>query len=174
MSMHRLSAGSGYQYLLRHTASGDVQRLAGTPLTTYYTASGYPPGRWLGGGLTGFGQANEMTRGIEAPTRVDPPPPPAKQSSVTQAFDPRLTAEPQPTTEAGSVVAGGVVTEEQMARLYGRGEDPVTGNRLGAGTGSTGRSINAWRTGSLRQRAVGTPPRCRPGSSPRTGPPSPG
>ena len=56
MSMHRLSAGSGYQYLMRHTASGDVQRLAGTPLTAYYTASGYPPGRWLGGGLTGFGQ----------------------------------------------------------------------------------------------------------------------
>ena len=56
MSMHRLSAGSGYQYLLRHTAAGDVQRLAGTPLTAYYTASGYPPGRWLGGGLTGLGQ----------------------------------------------------------------------------------------------------------------------
>ena len=56
MSMHRLSAGSGYQYLLRHTASGDVARLAGTPLTAYYTASGYPPGRWLGGGVAGLGQ----------------------------------------------------------------------------------------------------------------------
>ena len=52
MSMHRLSAGSGYQYLLRHTASGDVQRLAGAELSAYYTASGYPPGplarRWPG------------------------------------------------------------------------------------------------------------------------------
>ena len=37
-------AGSGYKYLLRHTASGDVQRLAGTPLTAYYAASGYPTG----------------------------------------------------------------------------------------------------------------------------------
>src|SRR5215207_872194 len=80
MSMHRLSAGSGYQYLLRHTAAGDVQRLAGTPLTAYYTASGYPPGRWLGSGLTGLGQADEVTRGIEAPARVDPPRPAARES----------------------------------------------------------------------------------------------
>jgi hypothetical protein len=47
MSPHRLSAGAGYQYLLRHTACGDVQRAMDTPLTSYYTASGYPPGRWL-------------------------------------------------------------------------------------------------------------------------------
>src|SRR4051812_42862509 len=132
MSMHRLSAGSGYQYLLRHTASGDVQRLAGTPLTAYYTASGYPPGRWLGGGLTGLGQAADTAPSIEAPTRVDPPPAPAKRSNVTQADDPGLTAEPEPMTEAGSLAAGDVVTEEQMAHLYGRGEDPVTGDRLGA------------------------------------------
>ena len=54
MSIHPLSAGAGYQYLLRHTASGDVERLAGTPLTAYYTASGYPPGRWAGSGLAGL------------------------------------------------------------------------------------------------------------------------
>jgi hypothetical protein len=132
MSMHRLSAGSGYQYLLRYTASGDVQRLAGTPLTDYYTANGYPPGRWLGGGVTGLGQVAVTQRGIEAPTRVDPPPTPAKKSSGTQAVDPGLTAQPQPTTDVGAVTAGGVVTEEQMAHLYGRGEDPITGDRLGA------------------------------------------
>jgi len=54
MSIHRLSIGAGYQYLLRHTATGDVQRAAGTPLTAYYTAGGYPHGRWLGGGLRGL------------------------------------------------------------------------------------------------------------------------
>lgn len=50
MSLHRLSAGAGYTYLLRHTACGDVQRAAATPLTAYYTEAGYPPGRWYGGG----------------------------------------------------------------------------------------------------------------------------
>ena len=54
MSLHRLSAGGGYEYLLRHTACGDVERAADTPLTAYYTASGYPPGRWLGAGLAGL------------------------------------------------------------------------------------------------------------------------
>src|SRR3954447_5126483 len=123
MSMHRLSAGSGYQYLLRHTASGDVQRLAGTPLTAYYTASGYPPGRWLGGGLTGLGQVAVTVPSIEAPTRVDPPPTSVKESGPDRASDPGPAAPPQPAAEAGAVTAGDVVTEEQMAHLYGRGED---------------------------------------------------
>ena len=54
MSLHRLSAGGGYEYLLRHTACGDVERTVDTPLTAYYTAAGYPPGRWLGSGLVGL------------------------------------------------------------------------------------------------------------------------
>jgi conjugative relaxase-like TrwC/TraI family protein len=51
MTMHRLSAGAGYQYLLRHTASGDCDRSAKADLSTYYTSSGNPPGRWYGRGL---------------------------------------------------------------------------------------------------------------------------
>jgi len=31
MSMHRLTAGAGYQYLLRHTASGDTDRVGLVP-----------------------------------------------------------------------------------------------------------------------------------------------
>lgn len=54
MTMHRLTAGAGYQYLLRHTASGDCDRSAAADLTAYYTASGNPPGRWFGRGLCGF------------------------------------------------------------------------------------------------------------------------
>ncbi len=54
MSVHRLSAGAGYQYLLRHTACGDVDRATSTSLTAYYTESGYPPGRWVGTGLAGL------------------------------------------------------------------------------------------------------------------------
>jgi conjugative relaxase-like TrwC/TraI family protein len=54
MSLHKLSAGGGVTYLLRHTCCGDVQRAAQMPLSAYYTADGYPPGRWLGAGLEGL------------------------------------------------------------------------------------------------------------------------
>lgn len=61
MSLHRLSAGAGYQYLLRHTACGDVERAASTSLTAYYTESGYPPGRWVGTGLAGLSPDDATT-----------------------------------------------------------------------------------------------------------------
>ncbi len=54
MSLHKLSAGDGVTYLLRHTCCGDVKRAADLPLSAYYTASGYPPGRWMGAGLAGL------------------------------------------------------------------------------------------------------------------------
>ncbi len=92
MSMHRLSAGAGYQYLLKHTACGDIDRPAGQSLTAYYTESGYPPGRWTGTGLAGLAPA-----GVEPPVLVD----------------------------------GAVVTEEAMARLFGNGHHPTTGEPLG-------------------------------------------
>ncbi|WTL07552.1 relaxase domain-containing protein [Kribbella sp. NBC_01505] len=60
LSIHRLTVGDGYKYLLRHIASGDVDRRMATPLTAYYTAAGYPPGRWLGSGLAGLGDGQLM------------------------------------------------------------------------------------------------------------------
>jgi conjugative relaxase-like TrwC/TraI family protein len=53
MSVHRMSAAGGFRYLLRHTASADVDR-GQLPLVDYYAASGNPPGRWLGTGLAGL------------------------------------------------------------------------------------------------------------------------
>ncbi|NIK61392.1 MobF family relaxase [Kribbella shirazensis] len=87
LSIHRLTAGDSYNYLLRHIASGDVDRRMATSLTAYYTASGYPAGRWMGSGLSGLG--------------------------------------------AGQLVPGSEVTEEQMAALFGRAQDPMTGHPLG-------------------------------------------
>jgi conjugative relaxase-like TrwC/TraI family protein len=87
LSIHRLSAGDGYRYLLRHTAAGDIDRPAASTLKSYYAASGYPPGRWLGSGLAGVA--------------------------------------------GGRLTPGADVTEAQMANLYGRGLDPVTGAALG-------------------------------------------
>ena len=55
VSMRVMSAGDGYKYLLRTVAVGDGERSLSTPLTRYYSAHGTPPGRWMGGGLHGFG-----------------------------------------------------------------------------------------------------------------------
>ncbi|WP_421740687.1 MobF family relaxase [Cellulomonas sp.] len=55
--MHRLTAGAGYQYLLRHIATGDCARTGASPVTSYYTESGNPPGRWLGRGLDRLGES---------------------------------------------------------------------------------------------------------------------
>jgi conjugative relaxase-like TrwC/TraI family protein len=63
MSMARLSAGTGYRYLLRHTAAGDAARPHSTPLVDYYAGTGYPPGRWLGSGLRGLNDSVGIVAG---------------------------------------------------------------------------------------------------------------
>jgi conjugative relaxase-like TrwC/TraI family protein len=55
VSLRRMSAGTGYQYLLRSVAVGDGARVLPTPLTRYYSEIGTPPGRWLGSGVGAFG-----------------------------------------------------------------------------------------------------------------------
>ncbi|HEY3544554.1 MAG TPA: MobF family relaxase [Propionicimonas sp.] len=66
MTLHRLSAGAGYQYLLKHTATGDCDRSRTASLTAYYAALGTPPGKWLGAGLVGV----DAGRGMAAGTTV--------------------------------------------------------------------------------------------------------
>ncbi len=51
VSMRRMSAGSGYRYLLRSVVAGDGNRSLSTPLTRYYSEAGTPPGRWMGSGV---------------------------------------------------------------------------------------------------------------------------
>lgn len=55
VSMRVMSAGDGYEYLLRTVAAGDGDRSLSTPLTRYYTEEGTPPGFWLGAGLPRLG-----------------------------------------------------------------------------------------------------------------------
>jgi conjugative relaxase-like TrwC/TraI family protein len=51
MSLHKLSAGSGYTYLTRQVAAGDVTARGRASLGAYYEERGESPGVWLGGGL---------------------------------------------------------------------------------------------------------------------------
>ncbi len=65
MSIRVMSAGRGFEYLLKSVAAGDGDRDLGTPLTRYYTAEGTPPGTWLGSGLAGLGsdEAGRLAEG---------------------------------------------------------------------------------------------------------------
>lgn len=64
VSMRPMTAGTGYEYLLKSVVAGDGTRSLSTPLTRYYAEAGTPPGRWMGSGLGSFG-AGEMSAGSE-------------------------------------------------------------------------------------------------------------
>jgi hypothetical protein len=54
MSIHKLSAGSGYDYLTRQVAALDATEKGHVGLAAYYTERGESPGSWVGSGLAGI------------------------------------------------------------------------------------------------------------------------
>jgi DNA primase catalytic core len=54
MSMKRITAGSGYDYLTRQVAAMDSTEKGYTGLASYYTQKGETPGTWVGTGLAGI------------------------------------------------------------------------------------------------------------------------
>src|SRR5687768_3197622 len=54
MSLHKLTAGSGYDYLTRQVAALDATEKGHTGLASYYTERGETPGTWIGSGLDGI------------------------------------------------------------------------------------------------------------------------
>ena len=54
MSVHKLTAGSGYDYLTRQVAALDATEKGHVGLATYYTERGEAPGQWIGSGLAGI------------------------------------------------------------------------------------------------------------------------
>lgn len=83
--MRVMSAGDGYEYLLRTVAAGDGDRSLSTPLTRYYTEEGTPPGFWLGSGLPFLGDGQITAGGRVSETQL--------QLLVGMGRDP-LTGEP--------------------------------------------------------------------------------
>src|SRR5215203_258433 len=55
MSIHKLSAGSGYDYLTRQVAALDATEKGHVGLAAYYTERGESPGVWVGSGMAGVG-----------------------------------------------------------------------------------------------------------------------
>jgi hypothetical protein len=54
MSIHKLTAGSGYDYLTRQVAALDATAKGHIGLASYYAERGESPGVWVGAGLAGI------------------------------------------------------------------------------------------------------------------------
>ncbi|HVD80401.1 MAG TPA: MobF family relaxase [Propionibacteriaceae bacterium] len=54
MSLHKLTAGAGYDYLTRQVAALDATEKGHTGLASYYAERGESPGVWIGSGLDGI------------------------------------------------------------------------------------------------------------------------
>jgi conjugative relaxase-like TrwC/TraI family protein len=54
MSLHKLTAGAGYDYLTRQVAALDATEKGHTGLASYYTERGETPGVWVGSGMGGI------------------------------------------------------------------------------------------------------------------------
>ena len=54
MSMHKLTAGTGYEYLTRQVAAMDATDKGRVSLADYYSAKGDSPGQWIGSGMAGL------------------------------------------------------------------------------------------------------------------------
>jgi conjugative relaxase-like TrwC/TraI family protein len=58
MSIHKLTAGSGYDYLTRQVAALDATEKGHVGLASYYTERGETPGAWIGSGMAGINGLN--------------------------------------------------------------------------------------------------------------------
>ncbi|WP_023985470.1 MULTISPECIES: MobF family relaxase [Mycobacteriaceae] len=94
MSMHKLTAGDGYLYLVRQVAAADSTERGRSSLADYYSAKGESPGRWMGRGLAAL--ADTGAREVSGEVRQ----------------------------QVWAVEGGSVVTEEQMKALFGLGWHP--------------------------------------------------
>src|SRR5215212_8407667 len=54
MSIHKLTAGAGYDYLTRQVAAFDATEKGHVGLASYYTERGEKPGVWIGSGVDGI------------------------------------------------------------------------------------------------------------------------
>lgn len=94
MTMHKLTAGNGYEYLIRQVAAVDDTARGRAPLIDYYASKGESPGRWVGSGLASL--ADTDARWVPA-------------GDVDKVW---------------AVGAGSVVSEAQMKALFGEGLHP--------------------------------------------------
>lgn len=110
MTLHKLTAGDGYLYLVRQVAAADSTERGRSTLADYYSAKGESPGRWMGRGLAALSDTG------------------------------RCEVSPQAREEIWTVDEGSEVGEAQMRALYGLGLHPnaerIETYAIGRGVGS--------------------------------------
>ena len=115
MSLHKLTAGTGYTYLTRQVAAHDRAGGPRTSLASYYSERGETPGRWVGSGVAGIdglAVGDEVTaRADAAAVRVRAAPPRRPARGVPAGPRPDRAGLPRRAT-AGGAVQG----------LHGRGD----------------------------------------------------
>ncbi|WP_174546044.1 MobF family relaxase, partial [Mycolicibacterium chlorophenolicum] len=94
MTLHKLTAGDGYLYLVRQVAAADSTERGRSTLADYYSAKGESPGRWMGRGLAALSDTGRCD--VSAAVRE----------------------------EIWTVEEGSAVSEAQMRALYGVGLHP--------------------------------------------------
>ncbi|TPG25591.1 MobF family relaxase [Mycolicibacterium hodleri] len=94
MTLHKLTAGDGYLYLVRQVAAADSTERGRSSLADYYSAKGETPGRWLGRGLAALSDTGQCD------------------------------VNPQVREDIWTVEAESGVSEAQMRALYGEGLHP--------------------------------------------------
>ncbi|WP_308212863.1 MobF family relaxase [Mycolicibacterium arenosum] len=94
MTLHKLTAGDGYLYLVRQVAAADSTERGRSSLADYYSAKGESPGRWMGRGLAALSDtgAREVSDAVRQ--------------------------------QVWTVEDGSTVTEPQMKALFGLGLHP--------------------------------------------------
>ncbi|HUO36904.1 MAG TPA: MobF family relaxase, partial [Mycobacterium sp.] len=94
MSLHKLTAGDGYLYLVRQVAAADSTERGRSALSDYYSAKGESPGRWVGSSLAALSHTGARA------------------------------VSPQAVEQIWTVAESSEVTEAQMAALFGEGLHP--------------------------------------------------
>lgn len=112
MTASKLSAGDGYAYYVRETASADVRREKGRELGDYYLDGGNPAGVWVGSGTARLGVSGEVT-----------------EAQMKNLFGAGLHPDAEPTMTA--MLAAGATSDEamkwaQLGRAYARFQSPST------------------------------------------------
>ncbi|RJO77677.1 TrwC relaxase [Nocardia panacis] len=69
-TIHKLSAGDGFNYYLRQTAAHDASERGRGTLADYYSVKGESPGVWMGSGLSEFDTINAGDTVTEAQMRA--------------------------------------------------------------------------------------------------------
>ncbi|MCX2966241.1 MobF family relaxase [Gordonia aquimaris] len=93
-TIHKLTAGDGYEYLTKSVAAMDATDKGRVSLADYYSAKGDSPGQWIGSGLAGLA---DVGSGLEVADEL---------------------------AEARTIEAGSMVSAAQMKALFGEGRHP--------------------------------------------------